>query len=558
VKGLPESGNILAELDRLARDAQYGDTVIFYYSGHGSRQPADPNRLDDEPEADGMDQVLLPSDAGVYDPIKLTLRNAIIDNTLGDKIAAIRVKAYVWVIIDACHSATVTRGKDVTRCVDSAKLGVPATPPSISRGANPIVIDPNSQVAAPPTISRGGERQGTLQALRIPGDGSLVGFYAVESYDQAIERPFPSYNLPMVGEGKDQRMGVFTYQLHRALTNNTAATYYDLAQQIVAEMSSDRSGGKVPPPVFDGQIYLYFKIPGSNGAGLPNSVTGTVADGKISFSAGSLHGFDVGARLALYAPGKPEKTVGHADVSEATAVTSEADAINWEQGVDRLPTVSARIEAPAINFRFVVSPPPLEDFSGYAEKDLVTSSISAALRNEAINLGIEIGDPADPDADAMLRVRNNRLWIVRADQLWEMRAGAYNETPSLGLDDGAEELSAALKNAIWRMARATKLLRIASALDVGRRGDAGRTDDGLTITADISIVPGQDARAACTGSEPSSDSQSNSLEPSSSLQPLIPKPAGNCSFVMIQVKNSSEIDYYVAGFYVDSLDSIVA
>ena len=254
-KGLAESANILAELDRLAKEAQRGDTVIFYYSGHGSRQPVSPSTQDEEPEADGMDQVLLPSDVGSYDPIKMTLRNAIVDNTLGNKITAIRAKgAFVWAVVDACHSGTVTRGEDVTRSVDPASLGVPEQ--------------------APVTASRGGDRRGTLRAAHVEGEGGLAGFYAVESYDQAIERPFPGYNLPMVGEDKTQRMGVFTYHLHRALTANTAATYRDLAQQIVADMTADRTGGKVPPPVFDGD--LDAAVPGSNGDLLPNSVTGIV------------------------------------------------------------------------------------------------------------------------------------------------------------------------------------------------------------------------------------------------------------------------------------------
>ena len=521
VKAVPESANILAELDRLASDAQPGDTVIFYYSGHGTRQPADPSRQDDEPETDGMDQVLLPSDVGKYDPIKMTIRNALVDNTLGDKISAIRAKgAFVWAIVDACHSGTVTRG-DVARSVDPATLGVPKT--------------------ARLSASRGGDRQGTLRAAHVQGEGGLAGFYAVESYDLAIERPFPGYNLPMVGDGDKQRMGVFTYHLHRALTNNTASSYRDLAQQIVAEMASDRTGGKVPPPIFDGD--LDADLPGSGGARLRNSVTGMVTDKGINFPAGSLHGFDVGAKLALYAPGKPEKIIGYADISEATAVTSAAEAIDWEQGADQPPTVMATIEEPAINFRFVISPPPASDFVNDADKSLVTSSLDAVFKDDAAKLGIELGEPSDPDADVMLRVKSNRLWILRADRPWVTDAGAYDETPSLPLNDSG----AKLKDAVWSLARAAKLVRVASALDAG----SGSGDD-LAMTASISKVPGQNAKGACTGNEAQPDAQSTILEP------LLPVAAGNCSFVAIDVKNESDLDYYVSGFYVDSLGGIAA
>ncbi|MGH6906533.1 MAG: caspase family protein, partial [Aestuariivirga sp.] len=525
-KGLAEGAIILAELDRIAREAQRGDTVIFYYSGHGTRQPAPPNREDDEPEADGMDQVLLPSDVGKYDPIKMTLSNAIVDNTLGDKITAIRAKgAFVWAIVDACHSGTVTRGEDVTRSVDPASLGIPEQ--------------------APAQTTRGGDRRGTLRAAHVQGEGGLAGFYAVESYDLAIERPFPGYNLPMVGDGKTQRMGVFTYHLHQALTANTASSYRDLAQQIMADMTADRTGGKVPPPVFDGD--LDADVPGSNGARLPNSVTGIVAHGKIEFPAGALHGFDVGARLALYAPGKPENAIGHADISEATAVTSMANAIDWEQGADQPRTILARVEEPAINFRFVVSPPPAADFSSAAEKDLVTASVNSLFKDDAAKLGVELGDPANPDADVMFRVKNNRLWVVRSDRPWVTAAGAYDETPSLALADDPERFGSGLKNAVWSLARAAKLLRVTSALEGG-----AESGDGLTMTATISKVPGQDPKGACAGNEAPPNAQSVPLEP------LLPAAAGNCSFVTIQVKNDGDLDYYVSGFYVDSLGGIAA
>ncbi len=235
--GLAHGSTILGELDRLAETAAKGDTVLFYYSGHGSRQPDNPDEPEDEPETDGMDQVLLPSDAGKYDPIKMSLKNAIVDDVLGRKIAAIRAKgAFVWAVIDACHSGTVTRGDTITRSVDPVKLGIPAAS------------------AVPAQASRGGMREGTFMARTLPGEGGLVGFYAVESYDEAIERGFTGYNLPMVGEADGQRMGVFTYLLHRALTRGTARSYRDLAQEIVSELNMDHTGGKVPPPVFDGDL----------------------------------------------------------------------------------------------------------------------------------------------------------------------------------------------------------------------------------------------------------------------------------------------------------------
>ncbi len=524
-KGAPESANILAELDRLAVEATRGDTVLFYYSGHGTRQPDDPSVPEDEPETDGMDQVLLPSDVGSYDPIKLTIRNAIVDDVLGAKLNAIRAKgALVWAVIDACHSGTVTRGDDVTRSVDPALLGVPAK--------------------AEITQSRGGSRAGTITPKR--GDGGLVGFYAVESYDEAIERPFTGYALPMVGEGNKQRMGVFTFLLHRALMRNTAHSFRDLAQEIVADLNSDSTGGKVPPPVFDGD--LDAAVPGSLGEKLPNAVAGIVSDGGIEIPAGSLHGFDVGARLALFAPGQTEKPVAHADIAEATAVTAKTRTIEWEDGAERVVngTLLAVVEDPAINFRFAFSPPPQSDFADDAARTLVAEALEQAFAEGASTLGIEMGEAGSPDGDVLLRVKDGRLWIVRPDRPWVEIAGAYDETPSLPIEGNAEKLGAEIKNAVWSLARASKLLRVAAALGEGSGGD-----DGIVITAKVTRPPDQDARGACA-TEPPEGAQASALEP------LLPVAAGNCDFVEIQVKNESDIDYYVAGFYVDALGGVSA
>ncbi len=395
-RGLPHRAEILAELDRLAAAVQSGDTVMFYYSGHGTVQPVNPDIPQEEPEADGQDQVILPGDVGAYSMIDRTIKNAIVDNELAAKFNAIRAKgAFVWAVVDACHSGTVTRGQDVTRSVDPAVLNVPATPK---------------------LETHGGEREAAIPLP--PGAGGIVGFYAVESYAQAIERPFPGYNLPMVGDGDNQRMGVFTYTLHRALMRDTASTFRDLAQQIVAEINSDRSGGKVPPPVFDGD--LDAAVPGSDAARVPNSVSAIVNDGAVDIPAGALHGFDVGSTVALYNPGAPDKPVARATISDATGVTSKAEEIEWLDEAAKIDrgAFQALVESPGINFRFVVSPPPEGDFTNAEEKAAVTAAVETAFGADGARIGIATGEANDPDADLILRVKNNRLWIVRPDLNW--------------------------------------------------------------------------------------------------------------------------------------------
>lgn len=528
--GLPQAANILGALDQLAKTAQPGDTVLFYYSGHGTRQPDNPKDQEEEPELDGMDQVLLPSDVGKFDARTGSLKNAIVDDVLGKKIEAIRkTGALVWAVVDACHSGTVTRGDTITRSVNPDDLGIPPAP-------------------AATAASRGDSRKGTMRASRPEaGEGGLVGFYAVESYTEAIERPFPGYNLPMAGEGEKQRMGVFTYLLHRALTRNDASTFRDLAQEIVAELNSDRTGGKVPPPVFDGD--LDAPVPGSDGSRIPNSANGVIESGKITFPVGSLQGFDSGAGISLYAPGKPEAVIGHAAITEATAVTSTAEEIEWEGGVTPLDkaTVSAVVTDPAINFRFVVSPPPAADAASDGERAAVDGALAKSFDDAAEALGISLGEPGNPDADVLLRLKNDRVWIVRPDRPWVETAGAYDETPSLPLDMEPEAFAAELKAAIWSLARATKLIRVTSAL-----GENATADDGIVVKATLTRAAEHNSKAACNSEGPPPGAEAQPLDP------LMPAAASNCDMLNIEVTNDSDLDYFIAGFYVDSLGGVAA
>ena len=59
------------------------------------RQPDDDPAAEIEPEADGYDQVLLPSDTGPYDPAGGGIKNALVDDELGQKLDAIRAEGHL-------------------------------------------------------------------------------------------------------------------------------------------------------------------------------------------------------------------------------------------------------------------------------------------------------------------------------------------------------------------------------------------------------------------------------------------------------------------------------
>ena len=103
---------ITAALKKLAKDSKKGDVVYIHFSMHG--QPFEDLNGD---EKDGWDEALIPVDAqmtyseGVYDG-----NNHLLDDELEVYFNDIRSKigsdGQLYVILDACHSGTASRGDD--------------------------------------------------------------------------------------------------------------------------------------------------------------------------------------------------------------------------------------------------------------------------------------------------------------------------------------------------------------------------------------------------------------------------------------------------------------
>jgi hypothetical protein len=115
--------NILADLKWLTKDAKPGETLVFWYSGHGSYQ-IDPHG----DEEDGRDECLVPHD---YDTAGM-----ITDDDLQEAIQWIpEGKVNLEIFLDSCFSGTATRsvtplkGEDTQRVrflpppIDSAFFG---------------------------------------------------------------------------------------------------------------------------------------------------------------------------------------------------------------------------------------------------------------------------------------------------------------------------------------------------------------------------------------------------------------------------------------------------
>lgn len=91
----PTQKNILSAIEWLCAGAKAGDTLLFYYSGHGF-QVADASN----DEAGNMDDVIMPIDCDTAP--------AITDDEFRAKLVnAIPAGACLWAFFDCCHSGTM-------------------------------------------------------------------------------------------------------------------------------------------------------------------------------------------------------------------------------------------------------------------------------------------------------------------------------------------------------------------------------------------------------------------------------------------------------------------
>ncbi len=179
---------ILNELrDWLVGNVKPDDQLLFYFSGHGSHVPD----LDGDETDDHRDEVLCPADY-----VKATGENGILDDELGrilDHVPADRLT----VIIDACHSGTVTKSIG-GRLIDS---------PTVSAGTV------RTRYLSPPSHSTKSlqARTWNTKGITVARDLDHVLHTACMDFQKASATKF------LIG-GKLVDHGAFTYMLLQALS----------------------------------------------------------------------------------------------------------------------------------------------------------------------------------------------------------------------------------------------------------------------------------------------------------------------------------------------------
>ncbi len=171
--------------DWLTDGTGQGDTVVFYFSGHGT-QVKDFNG----DEKDGLDEVLCP-----YDTDPKTGNNTIVDDEFGSWLRRLHDRTVV-VIVDSCYSGDAIRG---IRGVTVSRLETVATtriknisfasynPPPICRGLARGVTD------VPPGVVFMGASMEWQPAFEIRRHGSFYGGFTFGLTAKMRELVNPTY-----------------------------------------------------------------------------------------------------------------------------------------------------------------------------------------------------------------------------------------------------------------------------------------------------------------------------------------------------------------------------
>ena len=288
--------NVIDAFSALTDRADKGDTVVFYYAGHGS-QVKDTN----DDESDGMDETFLVYDARAEDSSGRRVSD-LRDDEFNDMLSALHKKTKnITVILDSCNSGTATR--------------------NVSEDTKTRFFEPDTSAQA--------QAEGTNGA----GDGAR---WAPEDLDGVIMMAGAVDGTPALEKaGK----GIFTDALITVLSRPSTSmpTYRQLARQAT--------------PLVRASSYQVIQFHGDLdrpflGAKKPNTVSGWEVAGigpEIKIAGAPISGMGVGAKLRIYPSGSTADVVLDPQKSKATIEVKQTDGITATTAVVSSPTNAEQI-----------------------------------------------------------------------------------------------------------------------------------------------------------------------------------------------------------------------
>ncbi len=472
----PSRQNILDALDKVAKKARRGDFVYLQLGGHGIQQPA----ADVKEEPDGKDEAFLPNDIENWVDQTKGIPNALADNDIGKALDAIRATgAFVWIVMDCCHSGTATRaaglGDDdvVERKLDPRLLGIPdeafaaaeaAAAAAAGEGARGVGGEPKTRglAVAANTDPAGLQAEPTGAESMVPG--GMVAFFAAQTVETTPEMLLPR------GDAEAKQYGLFTHTIFEQVAANPNMTYRQLGQSVMQAYSA--ANRTRPTPLFEGKLDVpVFGTQASEGV---RQWPLKIGPNSLTLPAGKLHGLTPGTRLALVAsPGAAtEDAVGYVEVRSAETLRSTVAPVAHEgrsapTAATIPPQAYARLTEMTFDTELTVSLPP-DSASFAAEVAQVREILARIVGEESKPLKLKLVEARAP-ADI-------KLAVLSEEEVAIMVADAGPDATSAAV----EGMRAAVSNAprLWFLPPTAEV-----SLETGRRppsiGFAGSTRDGL-------------------------------------------------------------------------------
>jgi hypothetical protein len=408
----PTRSAIVKALRQLSERVGSNDFVYIHVSSRGSKQPK--TLGDPAPQPFDRNQVMLPFDVRPSKANGQTIPNGLVDEDFGKLLDLLRAKvANVWIVVDMCHAGTATRGNLVARYIDPADLGIKFA--AMSR-CGPVAIRPE-------ILQRG------IVPISRPS-GNLIAFFAVNSTQLSYEKSFPGYASPLPGQ--DQTLGVFTFLLHRALSDFKERTYRDLANDILEELDTGAAGHGFPLPLFEGDLDrpLWPSGAARTAEGLPARYE---AD-SIHISAGRLHGIVEGSTVVLLKNLKDGRTIlGEATVTDTEAAASKATLKSGTKLAEGQ-VFWAQLRERAASLSYRVSEPPTDETREEGGSIAATAILSLKQTDmKDRRISIEWVPAGSADADFQLWVKDQQLWITGSTGELHTDTSQPNASPNIPL-----------------------------------------------------------------------------------------------------------------------------
>jgi hypothetical protein len=287
----PTYQNIRKAFRKLQEDARPGEQVYIHYSGHGGRVKTLPEHREVIPYK-RVDEALVPTDiAGDEGRYLRDIELAFMIQKLVDK------ELYVTIVLDSCHSGSATRiyPSGATRVEEIVSDEVTL------RGSGEVMNLPKPSLVASDEeltqnwlrVAKPVGRDFYVRSDWLPDPQGYVLLAACAAHEGAHEHCFDGEN----------KQGALTYCLLEAFKKfGDGATYRVLHRYIHAKVSELFRGTKYPQnPQLEGEgDRLVF---GQEPVEVPYAfVIRNVdeASGKVTLSAGRVHGLGAGARFAFY------------------------------------------------------------------------------------------------------------------------------------------------------------------------------------------------------------------------------------------------------------------